>query len=305
MGLKDLFKFRRKKSEENQAPAEGMTDEEMSELWTHCPSCKSMIYNSDLKDNLMVCPKCEHHFRINAYTRIEQIVDPNSWEEIASSVRTANPLEFSDLKTYNEALQQARKKSETSEAIITGVAKIDEQPLALGVMEFAFLGGSMGSVVGERIARLCETAIEKKIPLILVASSGGARMHEGLFSLMQMAKTASALESLRKNKLLYISILTDPTYGGVSASFATLGDIIIAEPKAKIGFAGPRVIEETIRQKLPKDFQTAEYLLEHGQIDLVVKRAELKQQISTLIKMHSMPKASAVRVKSSTKVIAK
>ncbi|MDX1920486.1 MAG: acetyl-CoA carboxylase, carboxyltransferase subunit beta [Candidatus Caenarcaniphilales bacterium] len=287
MGLKDLFKFKRKKKEPSKANKEGISEEELSELWTQCPSCKSMIYNTDLKANLMVCTKCEYHFRINAYTRIEQLIDPDSWEEIASSVKTADPLEFSDLKAYSHSLQQARKKSETSEAIITGLGRIDHQPVALGVMEFAFLGGSMGSVVGERIARLCEAAIENKAPVILVSSSGGARMHEGLFSLMQMAKTSSSLATVRENKLLFISVLADPTYGGVSASFATLGDIIIAEPKAKIGFAGPRVIEETIRQKLPKDFQTSEYLLEHGQIDLVIHRKQLKQKLSTLVKMHT------------------
>ncbi|MDJ0625347.1 MAG: acetyl-CoA carboxylase, carboxyltransferase subunit beta [Candidatus Caenarcaniphilales bacterium] len=295
MGLKDLFKLKRSRKGLGVPPKEIISGEEISELWTQCKSCNTMIYNNDLKKNLMICPKCEHHFRISSYERIEQLIDAGTWEEVNCSIETDDPLKFHDLKSYADRVEAAKKTSGTTEAIITGTAKIKGYDFALGVMEFSFLGGSMGSVVGERIARLCEIAIENKFPLVLVSSSGGARMHEGLFSLMQMAKTSSSLAKLRDNNLLFISLLADPTYGGVSASFATLGDIIIAEPKAKIGFAGPRVIEETIRQKLPKNFQTAEYLLEHGQLDMVVHRKDLKNKLAQLIKMHvQMPKPEFV-----------
>lgn len=279
-----LFSFRKKKQEPKN---ELLSDKEISELWTQCPSCKSMIYSSELKNTMSVCAKCNYHFRVPAYERIEYLVDPNSWEELFNSVSTLDPLKFTDLKAYTNRIEEAKKSCGASESVITGIAKINNLNIALSVMEFSFMGGSMGSVMGERFCRICEHAIENKLPVISICSSGGARMQEGLFSLMQMSKTSAILKKLKDNKLLFISVLTDPTYGGVSASFAMLGDIIIAEPKAKIGFAGPRVIEETIRQKLPKDFQTSEYLLEHGQIDLVIPRQELKNKIYTLVKMHS------------------
>ena len=234
----------------------------------------------------MICPKCEHHFRIDSATRIAQLVDINTWQEINENIIASDPLNFTDLKPYTESIKAAKSRSGCTEAIITGFGKINNLEMALGIMEFNFLGGSMGSVVGERIARLAEEALKRQTPLVLVSSSGGARMHEGLLSLMQMAKTSAALTKLREHKILFVSVLADPTYGGVSASFAMLGDIIIAEPKAKIGFAGPRVIEETIRQKLPKGFQTSEYLLEHGQIDLVIHRKKMKETLATLISMH-------------------
>ena len=280
MSIKDLFKFKRRKNLEQAKPSQELiSEQELSELWAQCPSCKTTIYTTELKANLMVCTKCEHHFRISSYDRIEQMIDADTWEEINGSIKPTDALNFVDLKPYPESIIGAKKKSGATEAIVTGIGKINGLETAFGVMEFGFLGGSMGSVVGERIARLAETAIQKKLPVVLISTSGGARMHEGLLSLMQMAKTSSALLALKKHKLLFISVLTDPTYGGVSASFAMLGDIIMAEPKAKIGFAGPRVIEETIRQKLPKDFQTSEYLLKHGQIDLVVSRKELKKRL--------------------------
>jgi len=285
MKLKELFRFKPRKKASPKAP-ETLSGQELNELWTQCPACKTMIYNEDLKNNLMVCHKCEHHCRISAYERIEQLIDPGTWEEVNCSVKPADPLNFIDLKPYTQSIEDAKKRSGSTEAIITGTGAINGLEVAIAVMEFSFMGGSMGSVVGERIARLCELAIQRKLPLLIVSSSGGARMHEGLLSLMQMAKTSAMLLKLRENKLLFISILADPTYGGVSASFAMLGDIIIAEPKAKIGFAGPRVIEETIRQKLPKDFQTAEYLLEHGQIDLVKHRKDLKTTLAQLFRMH-------------------
>lgn len=290
MGIKTLLKFKLNKqgNQSSQQKEELLSEEEISELWQQCPSCKSMLYKDDLKQNLQVCPKCEHHFRISAYERIEQLLDPDTWEESGHSVKTSDPLEFVDLKPYHERIISARNTAEASEAIITGTGKIKGQGVALAAMEFKFLGGSMGSVVGERIARLSEIAIEQKLPLIIVSSSGGARMHEGLCSLLQMAKTSASLAKLREAKLLFISLLADPTYGGVSASFSMLGDLIIAEPKAKIGFAGPRVIEETIRQKLPKSFQRAEYLLEHGQVDMVIHRHQLQEQIATLIRLHQI-----------------
>ncbi len=286
MRLKDLFNFKRK-TRPIKPSQEMISEQELSELWTQCPSCKTTIYTAELKNNLMICSKCEHHFRLSAYDRIEHLVDADTWEEINCSIKPSNPLKFVDLKKYEDSIEAAKKRSGSNEAIVTGVGKIDGFETAFGIMEFPFLGGSMGSVVGERIARLCELAIERKLPVIIISSSGGARMHEGLFSLLQMAKTSAILSKLRENKLLFLSVLADPTYGGVSASFAMLGDIIIAEPKAKIGFAGPRVIEETIRQKLPKDFQTSEYLLEHGQIDLVISRKKLKETVTQLIKLHS------------------
>lgn len=287
MGLKtSLFRFRRRSLSEPKKE-DILSDEELIELWTKCPECKAMLYNADLRANLKVCPKCAYHFRIGSYDRIEQLADAGSWEELFSSVKTADPLKFSDLRAYAERVEQARRDSGSSEAIITGKAKLNSIDAGLAVMEFNFMGGSMGSVVGERLSRLCDYCIKEKLPLILFSTSGGARMQEGLVSLLQMAKTSSALQRLRENKLIFISVLLDPTYGGVSASFAMLGDIIIAEPGAKIGFAGPRVIEETIRQKLPKDFQTSEYLLEHGQIDLITDRHSLKATLSKLLRMHS------------------
>ncbi len=288
MKLKDLFNFRRKRPENQTSPNDNLTDEELGELWTQCPSCKIMSYSRELKEQLFVCPKCNYHHRIGAYQRIEYLIDPGTWEELFCEVKPSDPLQFVDLKPYPKSLDAAQKKSGSSEGIITGLGSIEGYPVAFGVMEFAFLGGSMGSVVGERIALLCQRAVAEKCPVILLSSSGGARMHEGLFSLLQMAKTAVSLKELGDAGLLFVSVLADPTYGGVTASFAMLGDIIIAEPRAKIGFAGPRVIEETIRQKLPKDFQTAEYLLEHGQIDLVIPRPELPTKLAQIFALHGL-----------------
>lgn len=290
MKLKDLFKFRQKKTK-ILAP-DSLSDKELSDLWTQCPACKITIYNAELKTNLMICNKCDHHFRINSQTRIEQLIDTGSWLQIGDNITTSDPLNFTDLKPYTESIEAAKKRSGCTEAIVTGFGKINNLEIALGVMEFNFLGGSMGAVVGEKIVRLAEEALKRRIPLILISSSGGARMHEGLLSLMQMAKTSATLGKLKEQKILFISVLADPTYGGVSASFAMLGDIIMAEPKAKIGFAGPRVIEETIRQKLPKNFQTSEYLLEHGQIDLVIHRKKMKETLSQLVSMHQIKKST-------------
>lgn len=299
MGLKDFFKNRQLKKaaklRNGTATAGGgvpdsqtqVSDEILCTLWTKCHSCNELLYSSELKKNLSVCKHCLHHHRLTAQERIEQLVDYGSFIEINDNITPNDPLGFGDTKLYKERLKEAQNSSSEKEAIVTGLGSINNQAVALGVMEFQFIGGSMGSVVGEKISSLIETAIEKRLPVILVSSSGGARMHEGILSLMQMAKTSSALKKLHEARLLYISLLTEPTFGGVTASFAMLGDIIIAEPHARIGFAGRRVIEETIRQKLPKDFQTAEYLLANGQIDAVIPRRQLKQYLSDTIRLHN------------------
>ncbi|MBI3590413.1 MAG: acetyl-CoA carboxylase carboxyltransferase subunit beta [Candidatus Melainabacteria bacterium] len=297
MGLKDFFKTRQLKKaaklQNGTANANGQDlkaqppDELLCTLWTKCQGCNELLYTSELKKNLSVCKHCGFHHRLSAQERIDQLIDYGSFIEINENILPDDPLNFVDLKPYKNRLNEAQKTSGVKEAIITGLGSINNQLTAIGVMEFQYIGGSMGSVVGEKIVSLIENAIDKRLPLVLISSSGGARMHEGILSLMQMAKTAGALKKLHEAKLLYISILTEPTFGGVTASFAMLGDILIAEPHARIGFAGRRVIEETIRQKLPKDFQTAEYLLENGQIDLVVPRPNLKQHISDLIRLHS------------------
>lgn len=294
MGLKDFFKNRQlKKAAKLQTitPSEELkntpSDDDLCLLWTKCQGCKQLLYTSELKKELSVCKHCGHHHRLSAMERIEQLIDYGTFIEVDEEVLPADPLNFTDLKPYKDRLKDAEKSCDSREAIVTGIASINNQPFAIASMEFQYIGGSMGSVVGEKITRLVERAINNKLPLVIVSSSGGARMHEGILSLMQMAKTSSALKSLHEAGLLYISLLTEPTFGGVTASFSMLGDIIMAEPKARIGFAGRRVIEETIRQKLPKDFQTAEYLLENGQIDMVVHRKNLRNMISELIRLHT------------------
>lgn len=287
MDLKDWFSNRKKRRErENLVPKQPLSNEEYCALWKHCFQCREMLYARDLRDNLHVCPKCQYHFRIGAEERIEQIADRDTFVEIDSMMDSADPLEFVDTDPYPIRQKQAQKKSGLQEAIITGVCKIHGSNAAIGVMDFAFFGGSMGSVVGEKVTRIIEKAIEEELPLILVSSSGGARMQEGILSLMQLAKTSSALKDFADRGLLYISLLTEPTFGGVTASFAMLGDIIIAERGARVGFAGRRVIEQTIRQKLPADFQTAEYLLKHGQVDMVLERSDLKDTLAYLIAFH-------------------
>ena len=257
-------------------------------LWVKCDSCKEIIYKKEIEKNLQVCPKCNYHFRISALERIHFIADEESFIEIDGELAANDPLDFKDSIPYKERLADNIKKSALREAAIYGDASIGGKPVVLAIMDFSFMGGSMGSIVGEKIARAAERALEMRIPLITVSSSGGARMQEGMFSLMQMAKVSSAIAKLKETDVLYISMLADPTFGGVTASFAMLGDIIIAEPKSLIGFAGPRVIEQTIKQQLPENFQRAEFLLEHGMIDLVVERKELKDTIHTLIE-HFMP----------------
>ena len=245
-------------------------------LWTKCKKCEQIIFQKDFEENLMVCPKCGYYVRLNSKERIELLTDKASFKEINANLKSVDVLDFPGYKEKKDSYK-------TKDAICTGEAKIGGHSVAIGVMDFEFMGGSMGSVVGEKIVRLIERAIDKKLPVILVSASGGARMQEGIFSLMQMAKTSAALAKLAKKKLPYISVLTDPTTGGVAASFAMLGDVIIAEPNALIGFAGPRVIEQTIRQQLPKGFQLSEFLLKHGMIDMVVERKNLRETIIKLI----------------------
>ncbi|HEX8948601.1 MAG TPA: acetyl-CoA carboxylase, carboxyltransferase subunit beta [Dissulfurispiraceae bacterium] len=254
-------------------------------LWVKCDSCREIIYKKEIEKNLQVCPKCNYHFRISALERIHFIADENTFSEWDGDLATSDPLEFMDSIPYKDRLEENTRKSSLKEAAIYGDATINNRPVVLAIMDFAFMGGSMGSIVGEKITRAAERALEIKAPFITVSSSGGARMQEGMFSLMQMAKVSSAIAKLKETDVLYISILADPTFGGVTASFAMLGDIIIAEPKSLIGFAGPRVIEQTIKQQLPENFQRAEFLLEHGMIDLVVERKELKSTIYKLIEL--------------------
>lgn len=289
MDLKEWFASRKKQREAEEVKLPLATDEYCA-LWTQCFQCRELLYTSQLRQNLQVCPKCQYHFRIGAMQRIEQLVDQGSFQEIDAHLESADPLKFVDTDSYVKRQKEASHKSGLREAVITGEGTIDGERACIGVMDFGHFGGSMGSVVGEKVARITEYATEKNLPLILVSSSGGARMQEGIFSLMQLAKTSSALKSFADAGLLYISILSEPTYGGVTASFAMLGDIQIAEPGARIGFAGRRVIEQTIRQKLPADFQTAEYLLKHGQVDMVVERSKLKEKLAYLIKFHTSAK---------------
>ncbi len=252
-------------------------------LWVKCENCKEIVYKKEVEKNLKVCPKCNYHFRISARERQDLIVDEESFVETDAGVTSGDPLGFKDTISYRDRIKEYQKRSGLREAIITGEAQINGYPVVIAVMDFSFHGGSMGSAVGEKIVRAADLAMENKIPLVTVASSGGARMQEGIFSLMQMAKTAAAIGKLKEAGVLYISILSDPTFGGVTASFAMLGDIIIAEPKSLIGFAGQRVIEQTIKQQLPENFQRAEFFLEHGMIDMVVDRKDLKETLATLI----------------------
>lgn len=254
------------------------------DIWTKCPDCASILYTKELRRSFGVCIKCNHHFRLTASQRIPTLVDRHSFIEIDRELRSTDPLNFRDTKKYKERIKKAEKNSGSIEAVITGRARILNIPVMLGVFDFSFLGGSMGSVVGEKLARLVETGREEKRPVIIISASGGARMQEGIFSLMQMAKVSAALARLGQSHIPYISILTDPTTGGVAASFAMLGDIILAEPKALIGFAGPRVIEQTIRQKLPEGFQRSEFLLDHGMLDRIVQRSQMRDELAVILR---------------------
>ena len=251
-------------------------------LWVKCDGCKEIVYKKEIEKNLKICPKCNYHFRISAQERLKLLIDEGSFVEIDEALASADPLHFKDSISYKDRVKENRKKTGLTEAVISGEAIIKGHPGSIVLMDFSFMGGSMGSVVGEKVSRAAERAVEKKQPLIAVSSSGGARMQEGIFSLMQMAKVSAAIGKLKDNGILYISILCDPTFGGVTASFASLGDVIIAEPKSLIGFAGPRVVEQTIKQALPEDFQRAEFLLDHGLIDMVVDRKNLRETLAKI-----------------------
>ena len=252
-------------------------------LWIKCESCKEIIYRAEVERAGRVCPKCRYPFRMDARERIALLADRGTFEERERALTSTDPLGFRDTKKYRDRLRAARQKTSLEEAVVCGLARLGGFPVMLCAFEFAFLGGSMGSVVGEKLTRAIELAIDKHVPVIIVSASGGARMQEGILSLMQMAKTSAALARLSAARLPYISVLTDPTTGGVTASFAMLGDVNVAEPRALIGFAGPRVIAETIRQPLPEGFQRSEFLLEHGQVDLIVDRRDLKDTLRRLL----------------------
>jgi acetyl-CoA carboxylase carboxyl transferase subunit beta len=275
------------KKDEEEKEEKGKREElkPSDQLWVKCNSCYEIIYRKVIERNFQVCPKCNYHFQIPARRRIDCVVDPGTLIEYDADIVSTDPLEFKDSKRYPSRIKESQEKTGQKDAIICGEARIEGQPAMIGIFEFNFMGGSLGSVVGEKITRLIERAIEKRIGVVIFCASGGARMQEGILSLMQMAKTSAALAKLYEARIPYISVLTDPTTGGVSASIAMLGDIIIAEPKAMIGFAGPRVIKETIRVELPEGFQRAEYLLEHGMVDMIVDRKDLRHTLASLLEM--------------------
>ena len=283
MSLFDWFADRQKN-----APTVRVTQdvEEGDGLWSKCPECGLVVYRKDLVANASVCKGCGHHNRIDSEERIALIADPGSFEPLDNSLAPTDPLVFKDRRSYTDRLRDSQQSTGLLDAVVTGLCRTSGLPLALGVMDFSFMGGSMGSVVGEKLTRLIETATARRYPVLIVCASGGARMQEGMLSLMQMAKISGALERHRQAELLYLPLLTYPTTGGVTASFAMLGDLILAEPKALIGFAGRRVIEQTLREKLPEGFQTAEYLREHGFVDAIVDRTRLKATLASLLKMH-------------------
>jgi acetyl-CoA carboxylase carboxyl transferase subunit beta len=254
-------------------------------LWVKCDDCKEVLYRKEVEQNFNVCPKCSYHFRLSARERFELLFDDSKYKEFATDIRSGDPLEFRDTKRYRDRLRVYQQRVGTGDAVLCAEGKLEGVAVVIAAMEYAFMGGSMGSVVGEKITLAAERALDKKEPFIIVSCSGGARMQEGILSLMQMAKISAALARLAEAGLPYISVLTDPTTGGVTASYAMLGDLNIAEPKALIGFAGPRVIEQTIRQTLPEGFQRSEFLVDHGMVDLITPRAEMKPTIGRFLKM--------------------
>jgi acetyl-CoA carboxylase carboxyl transferase subunit beta len=274
-----------KKSKAPIAPVETKKVQMPEGVWTKCKNCNEIIYTKEIERNLNVCPKCDYHFRISAQDRIALVIDEGSFVEIDAAMQSVDFLDFKDSKKYKDRIKAAVKKGGSGDAVICGEGTIDGLPVVACVFDFSFMGGSMGSVVGEKITRAIEKGLEKRAPVIVFSSSGGARMQESILSLMQMAKTSAALARLKAAGIPFISVLTDPTTGGVTASFAMLGDINMAEPRALIGFAGPRVIEQTIRQKLPEGFQRSEYLLEHGMVDMIVRRQEMKQRLSQILRI--------------------
>lgn len=266
-------------------PAAEPQPSRMQGLWAKCEQCEEIIYRQELEKNWMVCPHCEHHHAWTARARLAATLDPDSFEEFDKELEPQDPLSFTDSKKYKDRLKSTRKNLEENDAFISGVGRIEGHPVSLGCFVFEFMGGSMGSVVGEKVTRVFERAFELKCPAVVFSASGGARMQEGIFSLMQMAKTSAAIARFRTSGKPYVSVMLNPTTGGVAASFSWLGDIILAEPKALIGFAGPRVIEQTIRQKLPEGFQRSEFLLDHGMIDAIVHRKELRGRLGQILGM--------------------
>ena len=260
-------------------------------LWTKCKNCEEIIYSKEIERNLNVCPKCDYHFRISARDRISLVIDEGTFVETDPDMTSLDFLKFKDSKKYSDRIKAALKKSGGGDAVITGSGLMNGQEVVVAVFDFGFLGGSMGSVVGEKITRAIELGLEKKAPVMVFSSSGGARMQESILSLMQMAKSSAVLAKLKKAGIPFISVLTDPTMGGVSASFAMLGDVNIAEPRALIGFAGPRVIEQTVRETLPEGFQRSEFLLEHGAVDMIVDRREMRERLACLLAIlaHHVP----------------
>ena len=286
MTIQDWFE-KRKEAQIQRRAMEARVEVDMDpDLWTKCVHCDAQLLKKDLEDNMMVCPVCDYHFRINARKRISQLFDENSFEELFADIKPTDPLEFVDTESYKDRLDRAQGKTGLNDAVLTGIGAIEGHKVATAIMDFDFMGGSMGSVVGEKVTRIIEKAIELRLPVLAVTSSGGARMQESALSLMQMAKTSCACSRLDDEGLLYINLLTEPTFGGVTASFGMLGDIIVAEQGARIGFAGRRVIEQTIRQKLPSDFQTAEYLMKYGQVDVVSARKDLRSVLGNILSMH-------------------
>lgn len=278
-----------KKEKKQKEPVEETQLKVPEGLWVKCQSCKEIIYKKEALRNANVCPKCNYHFRISARERLESLYDDGAYEEFDSHISSADPLNFEDSKAYKDRLYQHKEKTGLNDAIINSRGKVGGFPVIICAMEFGFMGGSMGSAVGEKVTNAIEQAISERIPVIIISSSGGARMQEGVLSLMQMAKISSALGKLDEEGIPFISILTDPTTGGVTASYAMLGDLNIAEPKALIGFAGPRVIEQTIRQKLPEGFQRSEFLVEHGMLDFIVERSHMKETLIRCLRFMAGP----------------
>jgi acetyl-CoA carboxylase carboxyl transferase subunit beta len=290
MSLFDWFADRQKNAPVLRATQE---PEEGDGLWSKCPDCALVVYRKDLVANASVCKGCGYHHRIDSDERIRLIADGGSFEELDADLAPTDPLAFKDRRSYADRIRDSQQTTGLRDAVITGFCRTNGLPLGLGVMDFRFMGGSMGSVVGEKLTRMIEAATARRYPVLIVCASGGARMQEGMLSLMQMAKISGALQRHRDAELLYLPLLTYPTTGGVTASFAMLGDLILAEPKALIGFAGRRVIEQTLREKLPEGFQTAEYLRDHGFVDTIVSRTEFKSTLTSLLKMHGCQQAVA------------
>jgi len=263
------------------------------DIWIKCPGCKEITFRKEVERNLNVCPKCEHHFRVTADQRLTITVDPRSWREMFADLAIGDPLEFVDTRPYPVRMEAARRAAGRNDAVLTGTAKIEGHEVALAIMDFGFMGGSMGVVVGEKIALMMDYALKRRLPVVVFAASGGALMQEGVLSLMQMAKVSSAIAQLRDARIPYLSVLGDPTTGGVAASFASLGDVNLAEPGAVIGFAGRRVIEQTTNQQLPDDFQTSEFLMAHGMLDAIVPRHKMRRTLGQLIDILRPPKLSA------------